>query len=459
MTTSTQDPMTVVPRILFVHAHPDDETITTGGSIAALVGEGAQVTVLSATRGEAGEVIPADLKGLEGNRAGLARVREAEIAEAMAALGVQEHLFLGGSAHTFEDSGMEWGADGHAVAASTMPANALCAAELPTVARYIAAVIDEVRPHAVITYASNGGYGHPDHVRVHEATVAAVDVASWKTGRLLFVDVPAEASRETFDANQPGFAETGFSSAQTIPTKPPVGEIVIAQNISSVMSAKCAALAAHRTQVSVSGAFFALSNGIGMKIIDHEYYSIGAGALISDERLRSGPAPHVLTDLDIDACEAQTMGSSASASATAAGAAEPLRRRRREPKKPGFFAYAHAVVLAVLIGFLGAMQHLNVSVFDVAGTTVILPWGVSLALLLAACGLWHLKTMYLSSSPMLIAAFVIVILSYVLGQPTWLPGGDIIVTGTLRSAAWLIGPMLIAAIFAFIKVRRPEAAR
>lgn len=449
--------MTVVPRILFVHAHPDDETITTGGTIAALSGEGAQVTVLSATRGEDGEVIPADLKGLEGNRAGLARVRESEIAEAMAALGVREHLFLGGSAHTFEDSGMEWGGDGHAVAASTMPANALCAAELTTVARYIAAVIDEVRPHAVITYASNGGYGHPDHVRVHEATVAAVDTAAWRAGRLLFVDVPTEAARETFDPNQPGFAETGFAPAQTIPTKPPVSEIVVAQDISSVLGTKRRALAAHRTQVTVSGAFFALSNGIGMKILDHEYYSIGAGAPISDLRLRSGPAPHVLTDLDIDACETQDSG--AGAGDGAAGGALPLRRRRREPKKPGFFAYAHAVVLAVLIGFLGAMQHLNVSVFDLAGTPVILPWGLALSLLLVASGLWHLKTMYLSSSPMLIAAFVIVILSYVLGQPTWLPGADIIVTGMLRSAAWLIGPMLIAAVLAFTKVRRPEAAR
>ncbi|MCF2588412.1 PIG-L family deacetylase [Brevibacterium sp. UCMA 11752] len=450
--------MTVVPRILFVHAHPDDETITTGGTIAALVGEGAQVTVLSATRGEDGEVIPADLKGLEGNRAGLARVRESEIAEAMAALGVREHLFLGGSARTFEDSGMEWGADGHAVAASTMPANALCAAELTAVARYIAAVIDEVRPHAVITYASNGGYGHPDHVRVHEATVAAVDTADWKAGRLLFVDVPAEAARETFDPNQPGFADTGFAPAQTIPTKPPVSDIVVAQDISSVLGAKRGALAAHRTQVTVSGAFFALSNGIGMKILDHEYYSIGAGAPISDLRLRSGPAPHVLTDLDIDACESQDSGAGTAAGA-AGSAAPPLRRRRREPKKPGFFAYAHAVVLAVLIGFLGAMQHLNVSVFDLAGTPVILPWGLALSLLLVACGLWHLKTMYLSSSPMLIAAFVIVILSYILGQPTWLPGADIIMTGMLRSAVWLIGPMLIAAVFAFIKVRRPEAAR
>ena len=442
--------MTVVPRILFVHAHPDDETITTGGTIATLVAEGAQVTVLSATRGEAGEVIPEDLKRLEGDRAGLARVRESEIAEAMAALGVREHLFLGGTAHKFEDSGMEWGPDGHAVAASTMPANALCAAELATVTRYIAAVIDEVRPHAVITYAANGGYGHPDHVRVHEATAAAVDTAVWATGRLLFVDVPAEVAHETFDATQPGFADTGFSPASTIPTKPVVDDIVIAQDISSVLDAKRAALTAHHTQVAVSGGFFALSNDIGMKIVDHEYYSIGAGTPISAQTLQSGPAHHVLTDLDIAACEAQS---------PAAPGAAPLRRRTREPKKPGVFAYVHAALLALLIGFLGALQHLNVAVFDLWGASVILPWGLALSLLLAACGLWHLKTMYRSSSPMLVAAFVIVILSYVLGQPQWLPGADIIVTGTLRSAAWLIGPMLIAAIFAFIKVRRPAATR
>lgn len=442
--------MTVVPRILFVHAHPDDETITTGGTIAALVAQGAQVTVLSATRGEGGEVIPTDLKGLEGDRAGFARVREAEIAEAMAALGVREHMFLGGTAHRFEDSGMEWGPDSHAVAASSMPANALCATELPTVARYIAAVIDEVRPHVVITYAANGGYGHPDHVRVHDATVAAVDTAAWTTGRLLFVDVPTEVAREMFDANQAGFSETGFAAAETIPTKPPVSEIVVAQDISSVLAAKRAALSAHRTQVAVAGGFFALSNGIGQKIVDHEYYSIGAGAPISSETLAAGAAPHVLTDLDIDACESQS---------PAAPSAATLRRSRREPKKPGFFAYAHAVLLALLIGFLGAMQHMNVSVFDLGGATVILPWGVGLSLLLVVCGLWHLKTMYLSSAPMLVAAVVIVIGSYVLGQPQWLPGSDIIVTGTFRSAAWLIGPMFIAAIFAFVKVRRPEAAR
>ncbi|RBP66281.1 N-acetyl-1-D-myo-inositol-2-amino-2-deoxy-alpha-D-glucopyranoside deacetylase [Brevibacterium sanguinis] len=443
-----------------MHAHPDDETITTGGTIAALVAEGAHVTVLTATRGEGGEVIPPDLAHLEGDRAGLARVRESEIAEAMAALGVRDHRFLGG-ARSYEDSGMAWGPDGHAVAAPEAPANALCSADLGDVARHIAEVIDEVRPHAVVTYSANGGYGHPDHVRVHEATLAAVESAAWRTGRLLFVEVPAEVAEEMFDPEQPGFAETGFSPATMIPTKAPEGEIVIAQDISDVLAAKRAALAAHRTQVSVSGGFYALSNAVGTKLIDHEYYSIGAGEPIASATPLSmtGYAPHILTGLDLDAVEAANRDPAAEPGGTAAGPGEGLRRRRREPRKPGILAWIHAGLLGILIGALGALQHLNVSVVHLGGMPIILPWGLALALLLAACGLWHLKTLYRGSGPMLLAAFVIAILSYLLGQPQLLPGSDVIVTGTVRSAVWLLGPMLLAAVFAFVRVPRGQPSR
>ena len=208
--------------------------------------------------------------------------------------------------------------------------------------------------------------------------------------------------------------------------------------------------------MSVSGEFFALSNGVGQRIVDREHFSIGAGAPIAPATLQAGPASHILADLDLAAVEAQSMP----AEYGAAGAADdkPL-RRRREPRKPGIFAYVHAALLALLIAFLGAMQHLNVTVIDLAGTPVILPWGLALSLLLAACGLWHLKTMYRSSAPMLVAAIVIALLSYVLGQPDWLPGADMIVTGTLRSVAWLLGPMVLAAIFAFINVRRADPTR
>ena len=439
--------MTVTPRVLFVHAHPDDETITTGGTIAELVSEGAEVMVLTATRGEGGEVIPAELKRLEGDRAGLARVREQEIAEAMRALGVRMHTFLGGTTRTFEDSGMEWGPDGHARPASSMTDNALCATDITTVARHIAAVIDAFEPHAIITYAANGGYGHPDHVRVHEATTAAFDFAEWRTGRLLYVDTPTEVARHSFDPHQAGFADTGFAPADTIPAKPPVGQIVIDQDVSAVLSAKRAALEAHRTQVSVAGGFFALSNGVGQKIGDREYFSIGAGAPIPSEMLNAGFAPHVLTGLDIAAVEAQENT-----------AAQPL-RRSRAPRKPGIFAYLHSAVLGLLIAFLGTMQHLNVTVVNLGETPIILPWGLVLALALAAAGLWHLKSMYRSSAPMLVAAVIIAVLSFVFGQPKWLPGADMIVTGLLRSVVWLLGPMVLAAVFSFINVRGHDRTR
>src|SRR5699024_12672552 len=105
-------------------------------------------------------------------------------------------------------------------------------------------------------------------------------------------------------------------------------------------------------------------------------------------------------------------------------------KRRREPKKPGVFAYLHAGVLAVLIAFLGAMQHLNVTVVHPGGVPVILPWGLALSLLLAASGLWHLKPMHRTSSPTLLAAVIIAVLSYVSAQPHWLPGANTLDTGT-----------------------------
>lgn len=229
-------------RVIFVHAHPDDETITTGGTIATLVDRGAAVTIVTCTRGELGEVIPIDLKHLEGDSERLASQREGELAQALSILGVVDHRFLGmagarrvGLAERhYTDSGMQWGPNG-AEPAAVLAAESFCAADFGEAAADLATVIDLVRPHAVISYDHSGGYGHPDHVRAHQIARRAAEVM----GVAFF-----EISRPTVDAEEPATDAAGFTV-----------------DVRAVLSRTREALRAHRTQVTVDGDSFALSSG------------------------------------------------------------------------------------------------------------------------------------------------------------------------------------------------------
>lgn len=170
-------PATRPERVLFVHAHPDDETLASGGTIATLLELGAEVTVLTATRGERGEMLTPELAPLFGDGPRVAAHRETEIAAALAALGGPRHLWLGGPGarptdlpeRRYTDSGMQWGDDGRAVAAGDAPVDSLTAADLGEVVDDIRAAIRSTGADAVVSYADDGGYGHPDHVRVHHA--------------------------------------------------------------------------------------------------------------------------------------------------------------------------------------------------------------------------------------------------------------------------------------------------
>nr|WP_269902600.1 PIG-L family deacetylase [Terrimesophilobacter mesophilus] len=168
--------------ILFVHAHPDDETIATGGTIALLLDAGAAVTLLTCTRGELGEVVPPELQHLAGDALG--RYRESELAAAMHALGLADLRMLGADGaragatepHRFRDSGMQWGPAGAEPPSAPDPAHdgeTLTSARLEAVVQDVMAVIAAVRPTAVVSYDERGGYGHPDHIRAHEAAATA----------------------------------------------------------------------------------------------------------------------------------------------------------------------------------------------------------------------------------------------------------------------------------------------
>ncbi|MBC7723624.1 MAG: PIG-L family deacetylase [Burkholderiaceae bacterium] len=221
------DAATDPERILFVHAHPDDESIATGGTIATLLDRGASVTVLTCTRGEQGEIIPHDLQHLSGHPLALAAHRESELAAAMSAVGVTDHRWLGapgarmtGAApRRYADSGMVWGESGPEPLPVLAP-DALFSADVGEVAADIATVIATTGATAVVSYDDRGGYGHPDHIAAHHAARRAAEVMS----------VPFY----TIDA----------------PDAAPGGTVV---DVTAVLDRKTRALAAHRSQLTIEG--------------------------------------------------------------------------------------------------------------------------------------------------------------------------------------------------------------
>lgn len=164
-------------RYLFVHAHPDDETLATGALLIALSRAGHECAVLTATRGEKGEVVPGTYDGLEGTPE-LTRVREAELATAVAVLGVTQHAMLGApparttglAPRTYTDSGMRWVTPTLAGPGDDAGPDSLTSADIAEVVADIVACAEALTSEVLVSYGDDGGYGHPDHIRCHEAT-------------------------------------------------------------------------------------------------------------------------------------------------------------------------------------------------------------------------------------------------------------------------------------------------
>lgn len=177
-------PLTDARRVLLVHAHPDDETLATGVLAAELVARGIELGLVTATRGEQGEVVPAVAATLPDDVV-LNAIRERELTEAIQALGIGWHAYLGSAParaaglddRQYADSGMRWIRPGLAGPADDVAADALTSAPLEDIAADIEAAIEQFGADAVVTYDDDGGYGHPDHLRCHEATLVAARAA------------------------------------------------------------------------------------------------------------------------------------------------------------------------------------------------------------------------------------------------------------------------------------------
>ncbi len=273
-------------RLLLVHAHPDDETIGNGATMAQYVAAGVQVTLVTCTLGEEGEVLVPELAHLAADQDDqLGQHRIGELATAMEALGVRDHRFLGGPGR-YRDSGM-----------MGLPTNdrpdAFWQADLDEAAGQLVEVVREVRPQVLVTYDENGGYGHPDHIQAHRVAMRAAELAAdpgfapdgaepWEIAKIYWNAVPESWLREGMRRMRDAGDDTFFDGADPdgdLPLGTPDDQVTTAVDGRSHVDAKLAAMRAHPTQITVDGPFFALSNNLGNEVWGIEFYQLVQGTL------------------------------------------------------------------------------------------------------------------------------------------------------------------------------------
>ncbi|MET9153024.1 N-acetyl-1-D-myo-inositol-2-amino-2-deoxy-alpha-D-glucopyranoside deacetylase [Streptomyces griseoflavus] len=267
--------MTELPprRLMLVHAHPDDESINNGATMARYAAEGAHVTLVTCTLGERGEVIPGELRHLSG--AALGGHRLGELREAMRALGVTDFRLLGGAGR-YCDSGMMGLPDNE-------DPGCFWQADVDQAAATLAEVILEVRPQVLVTYDENGGYGHPDHIQAHRVAMRAVELAAeagWDIPKVYWNRVPRSVVEESFARLDDDLAGLPFDKAGAMADVPGVVDderITAAVDGTAHASAKAAAMRAHATQITVAEPYFALSNELAQPLLTTEYYELVRG--------------------------------------------------------------------------------------------------------------------------------------------------------------------------------------
>jgi N-acetyl-1-D-myo-inositol-2-amino-2-deoxy-alpha-D-glucopyranoside deacetylase len=266
-------------RLLFVHAHPDDESIGTGATMARYAAKGAQVTLVTCTLGELGEIIPPELAHLAWDQdGGLGQYRIGELDAACKALGVSDHRFLGHPGK-YHDSGM-----------MGTPSNdwegSFWRADVEEAARDLLEVIAEVRPHVVVTYDADGFYGHPDHIQAHRVAWRAFELAGGTVAKFYATAMPRSVLAEAMALIKEDGTASGevggadFSRVESVDGLPfgtDDGNVTTEIDARDYLDAKLAAMRAHATQIAVDSPFFALSDNVGQRALGTEYYVLLAG--------------------------------------------------------------------------------------------------------------------------------------------------------------------------------------
>lgn len=259
-------------RVLLVHAHPDDETINNGATMAMYAQLGASVTLVTCTRGEEGEVLVPELAHLASSAEDkLGEHRITELAEAMKALGIKDHRFLAEGEKLYRDSGMM------GTEQNERP-DVFWQADLEEASDYLVSVIEEVKPHILITYDEIGGYGHPDHIQAHRVAMRASEKSKWQIQKIYWNTMPKSVLAESMaKMKEIGSDFFGAESVDDLPFAKDDQFVTTLIDGNSHVEQKMAAMKAHLTQISLDGPFFALSNNLGLQVWGHEYYTLVRG--------------------------------------------------------------------------------------------------------------------------------------------------------------------------------------
>jgi N-acetyl-1-D-myo-inositol-2-amino-2-deoxy-alpha-D-glucopyranoside deacetylase len=262
--------------ILLVHAHPDDESISTGATMAHYAAAGVDVTLVTCTLGEEGEIHVPELAGLAPDQADqLGGYRLAELRAACAALGVTDHRFLGGAGR-YRDSGMM------GTAANEHP-RCFWGADLDGAAGHLVEVMREVRPRVLVTYDPNGFYGHPDHIQAHRVAMRAAELAvadGVAPAKIYWTAVPRSvlaAGIEQFaGADDNPFTEV--TSVDELPFGTPDEEVAARIVAHAHGEAKAAAMRAHATQIPAGSWLHSLAGSWADDFRGVEHYVLASGA-------------------------------------------------------------------------------------------------------------------------------------------------------------------------------------
>ena len=253
-----------------VLAHPDDETFGCGGTLARYAAEGAHVSLICATLGEAGEITDPSLV----KREELAQVREQELRAACRVMGIQD-LFIFG----YRDSGMAGSPD-------NQHPQALCQASRDQVAGKIVEIVRRLQPQVIVTFDPNGGYGHPDHIAIHQATreafAASGDPARYteqltgglqphRPGKLYYCVFPRSMAREFQAALIRGGIQSDFATMDTETIGVDDGEVTTVVDVGKYAEQKERAGNCHRTQIGDNEVFSWLPEAARTRFLSAEH--------------------------------------------------------------------------------------------------------------------------------------------------------------------------------------------